>query len=351
VHGTEHGGLPPVGRRADDRREDGGPVARLGVHRAPDGTDGAPLRVDVDRPHAALVVGKRGYGKSYTMGVLAEELARTEGVAPVVVDTMGAFGGLTAPADGTPVPAEVVRPRVAADDLTPRAWCSVLGLDPTGAAGALVWRAAERADTLAGMQAVVADAAADRGARRAAENHLALAAGWDVFGEPPAVGERATVLDVSGMDRAPANVVVRAVAERLYDARVQGEGELRSLPWLLVDEAHVFFDGVAAAGLRTLLTRGRGPGVSLVCATQRPSAVPAVVPSQSDLLVVHRLTGRGDREVIERARPASTGTTHTPAEPGEATLIDDATERAHAVRIRARDTPHDGGSPRASDAR
>ncbi len=338
---SEPSGLSPVGRRGD-----GGPIARLGVHRAPDGSDGAVLRVDVDRPHAALVVGKRGYGKSYTMGVLAEELARTEGVAPVVVDTMGAFGGLAAPAEGAPVPAEVVRPRVGADDLSPRAWCSVLGLDPSVAAGALLWRAAERAETLAGMRAVVEDAAADRGTRRAVENHLALAADWDVFGEPPAVGERATVLDVSGMDRAPANVVVRAVAERLYDTRVREEGPL---PWLLVDEAHVFFDGVAADGLRTLLTRGRGPGVSLVCATQRPSAVPEVVPSQSDLLVVHRLTGRTDREVVERARPAYAGTGQAPTAPGEATLVDDATERVHAVRVRERDTPHEGDSPRASD--
>ncbi len=336
-------GLSPVGRREDD---DGGPVARLGVYRAPDGSDGAPLRVNVDRPHAALVVGKRGYGKSYTMGVLAEELARTAGVAPVVVDTMGVFDGLAASADGAPVPAELVRPRVSAGDLTPRAWCSVLGLDPTGAVGALVWRAAERADTLARMRAVVADAETDRGTRRAVENHLALAADWNVFGDPPAFGERATVLDVSGMDRGPANVVVRAVAERLYDTRVQGEGPL---PWLLVDEAHVFFDGVAAPGLRTLLTRGRGPGVSLVCATQRPSAVPAVVPSQSDLLVVHRLTGRADREVVEHARPAYAGTAHRPTEPGEATLVDDATERVHAVRVRERDTPHGGESPRASD--
>lgn len=133
--------------------------------------------MDIDRPHAALVVGKRGYGKSYTLAVLAEELARTDGIAPIVVDTMGVFDGLTATADGALVPAEVVRPRVSAADLTPRAWCAVLDLDPTAPVGALVWQAAERSDTLDGMRAVIADAPADRATRRAAENHLALATG------------------------------------------------------------------------------------------------------------------------------------------------------------------------------
>lgn len=344
---AQTGTLAPLGRR-----DGAGPTARLGVHRAPDGSDGAPVRVDTDGPHAALVVGKRGFGKSYTMGVLAEELARTDGVAPVVVDTMGVFGGLTADARGAPVPADRVRPRVRAGDLTPRAWCDALSLDPTGAVGALVWRAAERAATLEEMTAVVADADADRSTRRAARNHLGLASEWGVFGDeatrPTLLDGRATVLDCSGYDRVPANVVVRAVAERLYAARLRGDGRL---PWLLVDEAHVFFEGVAAPGLRTLLTRGRGPGVSLVVATQRPSAVPEVVPSQADLVLAHRLTSRPDREAVERARPAYATDSiadRAPAEPGEATLVDDATETVRAVRVRERDTPHDGGSPRAS---
>jgi len=343
-------GLLPLGRREGDG-EEGGPTAHVGVHRAPDGSDGAPLRVDVDGPHAALIVGKRGYGKSYTLGVLAEELARTDGVAPVVVDTMGVFGGLTATAAGDPVPAERARPSVPAGDLPPRAWCSVLGLDPTDAVGTLVWRAAERAETLPSMRAFVDDAAAERATRRAVENHLSLAADWGVFGGDGLglLDGPVSVLDVAGLDRAPANVVVRAVAERLYDARVEEEGPL---PWLLVDEAHVFFDGVAASGLRTLLTRGRGPGVSLVLATQRPSAVPEVVPSQSDLLFVHRLTGRPDRAAVERARPTYANdpiADRTPARPGEVTVVDDATEAVHAARVRERDTPHEGESPSVRD--
>jgi len=113
---------------------------------------------------------------------------------------------------------------------------------------------------------------------------------------PPTVrlvgGGEPTVLDLAGVPEAAAAAVVRAVARGLYDARI--DGDLDRLPWLLVDEAHAFFGGVADPALRTLLTRGRAPGVSLVCATQRPGALPSVAVSQSDLLVAHRLTAERD---------------------------------------------------------
>jgi hypothetical protein len=332
-----------------------GPTGRVGSHRAPDGSEGAPLWVDLDRPHAGLVVGKRGYGKSYTLGVLAEELARTDGVAPVVVDPMGVFGSLAAPAEGDPVPARVVgRPRVPAGAVDPPAWCETLGLSPEGAVGALVWRAARSCETLAGMGEFVAEAGADRATKRAAANHLELAAAWDVFDPDGWAGGSldggATVLDASGLAPAAANALVRAVATDLYDRRVAGETD--RLPWLLVDEAHAFFGGVAGPALERLLTRGRQPGVSLVVATQRPSALPDVAASQADLTVAHRLTARPDREALERARPSyveGSIASRTPEAPGEATVVDDATETVHTVRIRERDTPHGGGSPRASE--
>ncbi len=334
-------------------------TAALGTYRARDGSAGAPVALDVDRPHAGLVVGKRGSGKSYTLGVLAEELARTPGVAPVVADPMGAFGGLADAASDEAVPATVVsEPTVPADALPPRAWCDLLDLAPAEPAGALVWRAASAAADLAGMRDHVADADARRATRRAAANHLRLAADWDAF-DPDADldlgSEAATVLDLSGLDAAPANAVVRGVARRLYDARVtDGRGAAGDgpLPWLLVDEAHHFFDGVAGPALRTLLTRGRAPGVSLVAATQRPAHLPPVAVSQSDLLVAHRLTSEADLEALAAARPtyvAEPLAERLPERPGAAVVVDDATESVHAVQVRERDTPHRGASPRASE--
>lgn len=317
----------------------------LGHYRAWDGSAGERVALDLDGPHAVAVVGKRGSGKSYTLGVLAEELRATDGVAPVVLDPMGALGDL--PGATSPPP------RVRADAVPARAWPGLLDLDAAGGAGSLVWRAAEAAGTLDGMREFVADATATGSASRAAANHLRLAAEWDVF-DPGGLAadvltDGATVLDCSGLARAPLNAVARAVADALYEARTTGDGPL---PWLLADESHALFDGVAAAALERLLTRGRQPGVSLVLATQRPTALPDVAVSQADLLVAHRLTGEADRQRLASARPgylSESLSTRLPEQPGEALVVDDASEQVHPVNVRERRATHGGESPRVTD--
>src|SRR3989344_5525664 len=52
--------------------------------------------LDVARSHIIMVAGKRGSGKSYTIGVIAEELSNldketAENIAPLIFDTMGIF--------------------------------------------------------------------------------------------------------------------------------------------------------------------------------------------------------------------------------------------------------------------
>jgi len=333
------------------REEATGETARLGRYRARDGSRGAAVDLDVDRPHVGLVVGKRGSGKTYTLGVLAEGLLAAEGVAPVVVDPMGAF----TPLDTADVSATVIDPSVRADALDPRQWCTVLGLDPEQGAGALVWRAASECPTLDGMRSWVADSNGAASSVRAAANHLALAASWDVF-DPAGLdtgtlcSDALTVLDMSGLASRPAGAILAAVATTLYDARVAEQTS--RLPWLLVDEAHVFTDGVARRPLRRLVTRGRQPGVSCVLATQRPSAVPATTVSQTDLLVAHRLTSTADIDALRAARPTYLDgdfAARLPEATGDALVVDDGTESVHRVTVRERRTPHGGETPRASD--
>jgi hypothetical protein len=57
---------------------------------------GMPVKLDLMSPHVLFVAGKRGSGKSYTLGIIAEELAlamerREIEVAAVVVDTVDVF--------------------------------------------------------------------------------------------------------------------------------------------------------------------------------------------------------------------------------------------------------------------
>jgi DNA helicase HerA-like ATPase len=54
------------------------------------------IYMDVARSHVVLVAGKRGSGKSYTLGVIAEEMANlpdavAKNIAPLIFDTMGIF--------------------------------------------------------------------------------------------------------------------------------------------------------------------------------------------------------------------------------------------------------------------
>lgn len=321
----------------------------LGRYLAADGSLGARVGVDFAGPHAGVVVGKRGSGKSYTLGVLAEGLAAGAGVAPVVVDPMGAFAGLCEAG------LAVVEPSIRGDALPPRAWCSLLDLDPESAPGTLVWRAAAAASGLSEMREWVADADATAVARRAAANHLALAASWDCFEtDAPAVVELldgGAVLDCTGLRGAALRAAVFVVADGLYRAALEDRGP--ALPWLLVDEAHACASGVAARAINTLYTRGRAPGASVVLATQRPSALPEVAVSQSDLLVAHRLTSRPDLDALAATRPTyldGTLVERLPQSTGEALVVDDATETTCTVRVRERRTEHGGSVAERSEA-
>ncbi|TFG33506.1 ATP-binding protein [Candidatus Thorarchaeota archaeon] len=65
---------------------------------------GMPVNLDLMSPHVMFVAGKRGSGKSYTLGIIAEELAlamerREIEVATVVVDTVDVFRQMVDPND------------------------------------------------------------------------------------------------------------------------------------------------------------------------------------------------------------------------------------------------------------
>ncbi|MCX6803789.1 MAG: ATP-binding protein [Candidatus Diapherotrites archaeon] len=64
---------------------------------------GRKVLVDVSRPHLMLICGKRGGGKSHTISVFMEEMARLDPsiknrVAAITIDTVGIFWGLKLPA-------------------------------------------------------------------------------------------------------------------------------------------------------------------------------------------------------------------------------------------------------------
>lgn len=89
-----------VGRDAPDAEAFGergtGTIGRHYVGEKKDAHLTNPVKLDLSRPHVIGLFGKRGTGKSYTLGVLAEELALLEedvrkNLSCIIIDPMGIF--------------------------------------------------------------------------------------------------------------------------------------------------------------------------------------------------------------------------------------------------------------------
>jgi len=59
--------------------------------------DDSDIHIEAGKSRAVAICGKRGSGKSYTMGVLIEELFREDNVVILVVDPMGIFHTMSLP--------------------------------------------------------------------------------------------------------------------------------------------------------------------------------------------------------------------------------------------------------------
>ena len=54
--------------------------------------DGNLLTIDTSKSHTIFICGKRGAGKSYTMGVIAEEIVqKAKDIVPIIIDPIGIY--------------------------------------------------------------------------------------------------------------------------------------------------------------------------------------------------------------------------------------------------------------------
>ncbi len=95
-----------VGRDRPDLKKYGDRgTAYIGKHVVGKGEDSHltnPIKMDVTRPHVMLVCGKRGTGKSYSAGIVAEEMALLpkevgQNLAALMIDTMGIYWSMKNP--------------------------------------------------------------------------------------------------------------------------------------------------------------------------------------------------------------------------------------------------------------
>ena len=217
------------------------------------------------------------------------------------------------------------------------------------------------------------DKRCDDNVKGVAENLLSMVDLWGVFDENGVSindlvsGGRITILDVSHLtDSNLKNIVVSVVAEKIFEERIKERkvheqekmGILRKrkgipMVWLVIDEAQLFLPNDKQLLSKDILInswmrQGRQPGLSLIMATQRPSALEPEVLSHSDIIICHRLTTQEDIDALSKIRPTymhgdiKESIQKIGDEKGAALFIDDNSESIHIVKIRPRMSWHGG---------
>lgn len=387
-------------------------------------------------PHVVFVCGARGSGKSYVLGVLAEELAiKNKNVGIVVVDPIGVFWSMKHPnkenkelellADWEimprgldnvkvfiPVGMKGSVPKSTYDStfsiqpalLNAEDWCLTFGIDRFSPTGLLmekgiskvklgyttqegkVVRGKENTFSLEDLIACFSDDAElnnrEKGYKtdsiRALVSRFDASKNWGIFdekGTPLSQLSRAgqmAILDTSFLEDNVSALVIGIIARRLLSARkistrreaagkfsettMEDLVELNVPPtWLFIDEAHTLIPGgnqktPASSALVEYVKQGRRPGLSLVFATQQPSAIDTRVLSQLDIIMSHKLVFDDDVKAIWKRTPTRIPNQYKKPNfiktlPVGTALTGDSqetTSRAFIMNIRPRMSQHEG---------
>ena len=386
----------------------------IGRYYALDSSLGSNVYIDIIHPHIVLICGKRGYGKSHTIGVFIEEIARLEkkvknNLGVVVFDTLGIFWTTQFPNNvdaeelnrwkqdpegfdiNLLVPKKFVEEyknkgidvdsfSIRVSELSPYHWCQLFDVKETDPLGIILTRnvlkmqsSSTRFSINELLTRIQNDMRGDDMVKDAAENFLTTADSWGVF-DRDGLSIRdlvkrgtITILDLSSLPNPILkSIVATLVSEKIFEERIRErkihelkkigvDVEETGMPmvWLAVDEAQLFLPNDKEVLSKDVLInewmrQGRQPGLSLVLATQRPSALESEVLSHSDIIICHRLTAQEDIDALSRIRPTYMHSDIKESikkigdEKGVALIIDDTSESAHIIKIRPRLSWHGG---------
>ncbi|MBA7554727.1 hypothetical protein ES705_47358 [subsurface metagenome] len=169
------------------------------------------------------------------------------------------------------------------------------------------------------------------------------------------------VLDLSTIEQARyglRNLVVGVLARFIFNQRTvarrrEALGLSSTLPkvWFAIDEAQNFCPSGKSSLAKDILIRwakeGRQPGLSLLVASQQPSAIDKEILTQCGLKIIHRITSRDDRKAINAISEDYLdkfleNDLKKVTKIGEALFIDDEKEHAELVKVRPRMSEHGG---------
>jgi DNA helicase HerA-like ATPase len=235
-----------------------------------------PIYLDVDKAHVILISGKRGTGKSWTLGNIAEGIAESppevrREIATIIVDTMGIFWSLKFPARRTEqiqllekwgmkpksFDVKVFVPQGLKDqykfdvepfafhpsDITPEDWCLTFEMDENQPMGIAITKAVSklvertsRWDISDIITEINSDKYNAESTMRALENKLRAAENWGIFS---AEGFRTqeflkpgqiSVIDISELKHGTKQWSIRALivgllAKKILDIRLEKRKE------------------------------------------------------------------------------------------------------------------------------
>jgi DNA helicase HerA-like ATPase len=319
-----------------------------------------PVYLDLNKAHVVFVAGKRGSGKSYSLGVMAEGIAALapelrKKLSVIMLDTMGIYWTMKYPNhkeegmlkewgfEGKGIDVVIYTPTgyfekaktqgiptdkpfaIKPSELAPEDWFLSFDLVPNDPIATFIERviltlqhAHHDHDIDDILSAIRSDTKEELHVRNAAENRFLAAQSWGLFSKDAtpmkdlAMPGQITILDMSAYAVMPdgwkiKNLAIGLVAQKLFIERMIARKEeefhnIASAVHYLRDEAHEFlpFEGKTAAtnALITLLREGRQPGIALVLATQQPGKIHTDAMTQSDIILAHRLTAKIDTDAL-----------------------------------------------------
>lgn len=263
----------------------------------------------IKRLTRVFIVGKPGAGKSYTMGVLAEELIK-KGIPLVIIDAHGEYSSLKVPAEST---------------------SQEFHIEPHSYSEQII---------------EFADMAFNPGA------DIDLSAIENSKPEDIVSQMQCTIINLRGVASSEQHAIVNRLLTKLLDAVM-----VMQIPpfYMALDEAHLFAgrnkkdDPNARLTLevvRRFAQEGRKFGANLIVLTQRPQLLDMTVRSLSATWIIHRLTDPNDIRIAIESGGLDKGWEYDVSwlESGSAIITGDVVERVPLViRVRRRETTH--GAP------
>lgn len=161
---------------------------------------------------------------------------------------------------------------------------------------------------------------------------------------------RASIIDMRGIDPNLQAMIVSKLCTDLFEAR-----KLGTLPpcMLVIEEAHNFcpekgFERTVSTDiLRTIASEGRKFGLGLLVVSQRPARVDKNVLSQCNTQIIMKVTNPNDLKAISKGLEGISSDVEEDIKrlsPGVAMIVSTYIERPILVDIRTRKSRHGGGS-------